>query len=96
MTLFSTAKIHIKIDVDKLFFLHSENFVAYHGHGYRHQGREDVEYHPHGHRHRRRYEQRRLARPVEGIRAELPDNKHLQRHQHRQRHQRYRPVNSRT
>ena len=43
MTLFSTAKIHIKIDVDKLFFLHSENLVAYHGHGYRHQGRDDVE-----------------------------------------------------
>ena len=45
-----------------------------------------VEYHPHGHRHRRRHEQRRLARPVEGVRAELPDDKHLQRHQHRQRH----------
>ena len=55
-----------------------------------------VEQHPHGHCHRRRHEQRRLARPVEGVRAEFPDNKHLQRHQHRQRHQRYRPVNTRT
>lgn len=43
MTLFPTAKIHIKFDVDKLFFFRAENLVAQHGDGDGHQGRDDVE-----------------------------------------------------
>ena len=43
MTLFPTAKIHIKFDVDKLFFFRAENLVAQHGNGDGHQGRDDVE-----------------------------------------------------